>query len=72
MSVPLSIIMKSAAILKEDEMASSAAIAWEFLLQSNKEIVATAGNTLPRCVLLLGVCWTWVVLIVYAASLFQR
>ena len=45
MSVPLSIIMKSAAILKEDEMTSAAAVAWEFLLQSDKEIVATAGNT---------------------------
>lgn len=48
MSVPLSIIMKSAAVLKEDEMESAAAVAWEYLLQSDKEIAATAGN-LPYC-----------------------
>lgn len=44
MSVPLSIMLKSAAVLKEDELTSAAAVAWEFLLQSDKEIVATAGK----------------------------
>jgi len=44
MSIPLSTIMKSAAVLKEDEMENSAAVAWEFLLESDKELVATAGK----------------------------
>jgi len=43
MSVPLSILLKSAAVLTEDEMTNAAAVAWEFLLQEEKEIVATAG-----------------------------
>ncbi|XP_067933205.1 protein unc-80 homolog [Watersipora subatra] len=44
MSIPLSIIMKSAAIMKEEEMVGAAAVAWEFLLQRDKEIVATAAS----------------------------
>ena len=49
MSVPLSIILKSAAVLREDELAGVAAVAWEYLLQSDKELVSTAGT----CVLTL-------------------
>ena len=49
MCVPLSIILKSAAVLREDELAGVAAVAWEYLLQSDKELVSTAGT----CVLAL-------------------
>lgn len=44
MCVPLSIILKSAAVLREDELAGVAAVAWEYLLQPDKELVSTAGQ----------------------------
>ena len=44
MSVPLFVLLKSAAVLKEDEMTNAAAVAWEFLLQDDKETVACAGD----------------------------
>lgn len=58
MTVPLTLILKSAAVLNEEELANAAAVAWEFLLRDDKETVGCAGTykrSLLSCLASCGV-----------------